>query len=224
MLFLSDRMTSASGSIGGTTFSHNRFGLYTRARRVPVNPNTSFQQSQRDALATASAQWRGLTATQREGWEAYAAATPLTNKLGSTIFLSGSGAYVAAASMALRLGLTPDGDAPAQPGKLAIGVPGLVIDASASTVTVSDLGPDVDGAEIGLFVGDPQSAGVKFFAGPYQLRDHSPVVTGGIAFAAQSGRNSLPYVTGQRIPYRLAGVGTDGNLTTIASGIVTVAA
>lgn len=229
MLFLSDRLTSASGSIGGTTFSHNRFGLYTRARRVPVNPNTAFQQSQRDAFASSSAEWRGLTNVSRAGWEAYAASTPSVNKLGQAINLSGQQWYVAINSLALRLGLASTPDAPLTPGKIAMGTPTVVIDASALTVAVSNVDAEA-GSTVGLFIGDPVSPGVSFFAGPYQLRGASSVAASALAYAAQSGRNSLPYVAGQRIPYRLAGVddgGTSPNLyklTTVASGFATVVA
>lgn len=230
MLFLSDRLTSASGSIGGTTFSHNRFGLYTRARRVPVNPNTSFQQAQRDAFASGSAAWRSLTSVQREGWEVYAAATPTVNALGQTVHLDGQQQFVASDSMALRFGAAALTDAPINPGKLAIGNPSIIIDASALTAVVSsvDLADDVD---VGLFLGSPQSAGVSFFAGPYQLRQVQAVATGAMTYTALAGRNALPFVAGQRVPYRLAGIDTNsgvaadkGRLTTVASGITTVVA
>lgn len=230
MLFLSDRLTSASGSIGGTTFSHNRFGQYTRARRKPVNPNTAFQQSQRDSFASGTANWRSLSAVQRESWEVYAAASPTVNKLGQTVHLTGQQQYTASFSFATRLGLTPVTTAPSTPGKLAIGSPAVVIDASALTVAITllDVEDDVD---VAAFVGSPISAGVAFFAGPYQLRGSGQVATGAVTLSAQTGRNAFPYVAGQRIPYRLAGINIagattaqHGALTTIASGIVTVVA
>lgn len=230
MLYLSDRSTSASGSIGGTTFSHNRFGQYTRSRRVPVNPNTGFQQSQRDAFASASAAWRGLTSVQREGWEVYAANTPTVNALGQTVHLTGQQQFVASRSMTLRFGKTPVNDAPLTPGRIALGVPTIVIDASALTVVLAAMEPE-DDVTVGLFVGSPISAGVSFFAGPYQLRGSDSLSGGGFTLAAQSGRNSLPYVAGQRIPFRLAGINIDGAttaqhgaLTTVASGITVVVA
>lgn len=224
-LFRSDRVTQASGSIGGTTFSHNRFGLYFRARRTPVNRNTVFQQSQREALAAASAGWRDLSSSQRAAWEVYAAATPVTNKLGETVFLSGAGQYSATNSFALRVGLTTFAAAPTTPGRQALGSPTIVIDASAATVTVTALeDPATDDVTLALFVGDPQSAGRSFFAGPYQQRGVASVATGTASYTTQTGRNSLAYVAGQRIPVRLHGITTDGRLTTVASTIVTVQA
>lgn len=223
-LFRSDRITQASGSIGGTTFSHNRFGLYFRARRTPVNPNTAFQQSQRDALATASAGWRAITLAQRAAWEAYAAGTPVTKKLGETCTLAGAGQFTASNGLGLRLGLALIEDAPTTPGRQALGTPAIVLDASASTAAVTAFDAGAEGATVGLFLGDPQSAGVNFFAGPYQLRGTGDVTTGAITYTVVSGRNSLPLVAGQRIPYRLAGIMLDGRLTTIASGIATVVA
>ncbi|KKM06452.1 hypothetical protein LCGC14_1743870, partial [marine sediment metagenome] len=43
MLFKSGLITQGSGSIGGLTASHNRGGMYFRARTIPTNPATSFQ-------------------------------------------------------------------------------------------------------------------------------------------------------------------------------------
>lgn len=223
MLILSDRFTSASGSIGGTTASHNRFGLYVRARRVPVNPNTAAQQAQRNAFGTYSGTWRTLTEAQRDAWEAYAAATPVTNRLGQTVFLSGQQSFVAAASLAARLGGAVPLAAPPTPGHVPIGVPTIVIDASALSVAIALLDAAADG-EIGVFVGDPQSAGVKFFAGPYQLIGAASPTAGAFTLTPVSGRNGLAFATGQRIPYRIRGVDQNGALTTVATGITTVVA
>lgn len=226
MMFLSESMTSASGSIGGVTYSHNRSGMYRRARRVPVNPNTTFQQSQRDAFTSASAFWRTLTAPQRAAWEAYAAASPTTNPLGQTIYLTGSQQYVAANSLALRYGLGLVTGAPSTPGRAALGMPTIVIDASALTAVVASVDAAAENATVGLYLGDPQSAGVSFFAGPYQLRGNGSVAGGTFTITALSGRDALTLVTGQRLPYRLAGVDdtNENRLTQVASGIAVVVA
>lgn len=221
MKFLSDRMTSASGSIGGTTFSHNRFGMYTRARRVPVNPNTTAQQLARNSLATASAAWRALTAPQRAAWEAYAAATPVTNSLGQTVFLSGAQQYVASASFFLQVNGGAVTDAPTNPGRIAIGSPTIVIDASASTIVIASVASAVDQAVI-VQLGDAVSAGVSFFAGPYQTRGFDTPAAGTFTINTAKGRGGTLFIAGHRIPYRLAGVDIEGRLSTIATGIATV--
>lgn len=226
MKFLSESMTSASGSIGGVTYSHNRSGMYRRARRVPVNPNTTFQQSQRDAFSTASALWRTLTAPQRASWEAYAASSPTTNALGQTIFLTGSQQFTACQSLAIRLGVATTTAAPASTGRSALGMPGIIIDASASTAAISSIDTASNGAILGIFLGDPVSPGVSFFAGPYQLRGADAVAAGAVTITGVTGRNAMALVAGQRLPYRMIGVhDADGNrLTQTASGITTVVA
>lgn len=224
MLFKSDRMTSASGSIGGTTFSHNRFGLYTRARRVPVNPNSSFQQDARSAFSTQAAAWRALTALERAGWDAYAASSPTTGSLGDTIHLSGFQWFVATNSLNDRLAASVITTAPLTPGRIALGTPTVVIDASAGTVAVSGGDGAADGGNVGVFLGDAQSAGVTFFNGPYQLRAVGSPSGGAFTTAAITGRNGVAFVTGARIPYRLAGTDANSQLTTVASGIATVVA
>ena len=226
MKFLSDRMTSASGSIGGSTFSHNRFGMYTRARRVPVNPNTTFQQSQRDAFSSASALWRTISDAERASWEAYAAATPVVNSLGQTVFLSGSQQFVASASLALRFGMSTTNVAPVTPGRAALGMPTLVLDASANTGVAASFDAAAENATVGIFLGDPVSAGVSFFAGPYQLRGSGTVTAGTFTVATIGGRGGMALIAGQRIPFRMAGLlDTENNrLTQVVSGIVTVVA
>lgn len=227
MKFLSESMTSASGSIGGVTYSHNRSGMYRRARRVPVNPNTTFQQSQRDAFTTASAAWRAITSGQRAAWEAYATATPITNPLGQTIFQTGAQAFTGLNSLLLRLGVPQQDDAPSTPGRQALGMPTIVVDNSASTAVIASIDAAVDGGVVGLFLGDLVSAGVSFFAGPYQLRGSGTPAAGTFTIATLSGRNGSALTTGGRLPFRMVGVAADGallRLTQVMSGITTIVA
>ena len=69
MKFKSALVTQASGSVGGMTFSRNRYGMYTRAKGLPVNPNSEFQQAVRQIFSGLSSAWNGvLTSGQRSGW------------------------------------------------------------------------------------------------------------------------------------------------------------
>jgi len=85
---------AASGSVGGSTYSHNRYGPYIRTRAIPVNPNTTAQQNARSRLATYSAKWQTLTTGQQKAWNAYALENPITNSLGMQQALTGQVAYV----------------------------------------------------------------------------------------------------------------------------------
>lgn len=85
---------AASGSVGGQTFSHNRYGAYVRTRAIPTNPNTVPQQNARSRLATFSAAWQGLTSAQRLAWKSWANNNPIVNSLGAQQELTGQVAYV----------------------------------------------------------------------------------------------------------------------------------
>jgi len=85
---------SASGSIGGTVFSRNRYGPYTRVRAIPVNPNTLAQQNARSRFSTFSQAWQILTAPQQLAWKNWAAENPVINTLGQQQQLTGHSAYV----------------------------------------------------------------------------------------------------------------------------------
>lgn len=61
-------MTDARGKLGGQVFSKNRSGAYVRTKVTPVNPRTSFQQSNRALLGSLSSNWSGLTSEERTEW------------------------------------------------------------------------------------------------------------------------------------------------------------
>lgn len=84
-----------SGSIGGSTASHNKGGPYFRTRAIPTNPSTAAQLNQRARLATTSQNWRDLTNAQREAWNEWGRQNPRTDSLGQSFLLSGHQGYVA---------------------------------------------------------------------------------------------------------------------------------
>lgn len=78
------------GSIGGTTFSRNTGGAYSRARVAPINRNTPKQSAVRQGFAANTKLWSGaMTALQRAAWTLFAQANPVPNRLGDSIILSG---------------------------------------------------------------------------------------------------------------------------------------
>lgn len=90
MLYTSPVYSQASGSIAGITYSHNRGGMYTRARVTPTDPSSSRQQQMRSAMGTLAPYWGNtLTALQRAAWNLYGLNVPWLNPLGQTIFLTG---------------------------------------------------------------------------------------------------------------------------------------
>lgn len=87
-------IAAASGSIGGTVYSHNRYGAYVRNRAIPTNPNTVPQQNARSRLATQSSAWQQLTGAQQLAWKSWANQNPITNALGAQQVLTGQAAFV----------------------------------------------------------------------------------------------------------------------------------
>lgn len=102
-----------SGSYQGLTASRNRFGQYIRTRATPVNPSSSFQVAVRARLATAAQDWRGLTATQRQGWADLGLSIVRTDTLGSSYNLTGFQAFVLVRSNLAAAGDAAISDAPA---------------------------------------------------------------------------------------------------------------
>ena len=98
---------AASGSIGGTTFSHNKGGPYMRTRAIPTNPQTNAQTAQRSYIASASAGWRELVTVQHLAWVTWAQLHPAINALGNAVTLSGHQAFVQINARMLRDGQTP---------------------------------------------------------------------------------------------------------------------
>lgn len=85
-----------SGSIAGTTHSHNRAGQYTRNRRSPVQPvGTGRRAFIRSAFGAASSAWSALSGTQQAAWTTYADSHPVVDSLGQSIKLTGHQMYVA---------------------------------------------------------------------------------------------------------------------------------
>lgn len=87
--------THISGSVGGTTYSHNRYGLYSRRRAIPVTATSSYAVNAKTRLSNRSQAWQGLTAAQRLAWREWAADHPVIDALGQQQLLTGHAAYVA---------------------------------------------------------------------------------------------------------------------------------
>lgn len=160
MKFKSAILTSASGSIGGMTASRNRGGMFFRGRVIPVNPNTPAQGSARAALANVIQHWSNtLTSAQRSGWATYAQGTPVVDRLGDQLILTGQQMYSKMQVPRLNAGLTLIDEAPTVTGLATtpeITTPGTLSIATglASTVTVLDSSTD---DRLIVYVSEPAS-------------------------------------------------------------------
>jgi len=231
MLFKSQVYTQASGSIGGLTYSHNASGMYTRARSIPVNPSTGFQQTVRSGLADLVTRWTSvLTAAQRAAWNLYAASVPVTNALGDQVYRSGQNWYIACNSVRYQLSQ-----------KLYAGLGGWEVDDAPTTfdrgdftTTVATLSEasglslaytngDDWASEVGsyllVFQGKPTNPSRNFFKGPWRLIGTVPgAATPPTSPLTVSAANlaSLGFVIteGQNVSIATAVTRIDGRLTT----------
>jgi len=167
-------LTAGSGSIGGATLSHNKGGMYLRARAVPTNPNTARQTAVRSALAALSIRWSTiLSAAQREAWNLYAANVPVTNLLGESINLSGQQMYIRSNVPALQAGLSSIDSGPTEFNLGDYTQPSIdSTNAAGGTIDISfddnDAWVGEAGAYMLLYGGKPQGVGRNFFKGPFR--------------------------------------------------------
>lgn len=227
MKFKSQAYTQASGSIGGITYSHNAGGLYTRARAVPVNSNTVLQQAVRGFMQQCSQAWtQQLTAAQREAWRVYAVNTPVTDRLGDQIQLSGIAMYIRCNVPRLQAGLARIDAGPqlfGQPNVGTVQVTGITAPSTAavSFTAVSSSWRGAGGALM-LWLSAPQSPAIEYFKGPYRFAG-SVLGNATPPTSPQSIVGSYTYTAGQRVFWRLAASDTIGRLTGSFRGVVTVA-
>jgi hypothetical protein len=167
MKFRSTLLADARGSMGGITASRNKGGSYLRARVKPTNPNSEAQQEVRQAFALAVAAWSALTNDQRNGWNAYADQTPVTDSLGEQVKHSGRAWYVAQAAFLTRVGQNTREEAPATPGLGALGEPtGLQI-SEEDGISAAFTSAAPNAPSILVAIGPPVSPGVLDYHGPY---------------------------------------------------------
>lgn len=214
MLFKSALVTQISGSIGGMTGSHNRGGLYFRARSIPVNPNTPAQVTVRAAFSSLVARWNNiLTGAEREPWDLYAAAVPLTGPLGDPITVSGQNMYLRSNVPRLRIAASIIDTAP---GIFNLGIlsPVTLVTATVASQLLSFAFNATDEWNVAggfLFFQNarPVNPSINFFRGPYRFASAA-------TDAAASPFDSLspfPFVAGQRIFARAIASLADGRLT-----------
>lgn len=128
-ILLGPMVADARGSTGGTVFSRNRHGAYTKQRVTPTNPNTAKQVTARALLATILNEWMTvLTVAQRDLWNAAVQLFTTPNRLGQATNLTGLQWYM---RCNLMLDLT---------GQALVTTPPVVPIVPAPTVTLTHVG------------------------------------------------------------------------------------
>lgn len=218
MKILSD---PSSGSIAGTTHSHNRAGQYTRSKRMPVQPVGSGRRGiVKSNFAAASAAWAGIGAPLQLAWNNYANGKPYTDALGQSIALTGHQMFVAINAMLLNCGSPISTSVPLSDTVFAAGFSAFTAVAGASlSVTPTGLGLATDYLLIAISA--PQSSGVAFcktFWQEMKVAGNDVVATSLYAlYLAQFG----PWIAGQRIFYKLTPVNQYGVAGTPVMGFIT---
>lgn len=219
--------TQISGSIGGTTWSHNRYGAYKRNRSVPVNPNTDRQVAVRNAVKAITIAWNNvLTQAQRDAWETYAANVVWKNHLGQDVYLNGLTHFVRSNVPRYRCDLARIDDAPTI---FTLAAAELSLGASASeatqvvTVTFDDTADwcvETGGFEV-FYMGLPQNGSITFFGGPYRrlgclFGQDAPNGEPSSPHAWDASATPWPIAEGQRIWIRTRIGRADGRLSEFA--------
>jgi len=219
MKFTSSIIVAASGSVGGSTYSRNRFGNYIRNRAIPVNPNTSFQAVVRNLMSQLVSSWtESLTGAQRDSWDTYAANVPVTDKIGQQQFLTGQNHYIRSNLPRLQAGMAQvlTGPPTFDLGTFTppVGVPDAATDHVELTFTETDAWVDETGSAMLVYLSRPFSATRNFFRGPYQFAE---AVLGNVTTPPASPADiTAPFVfsTAQKLGMLIRVTRADGRLST----------
>lgn len=217
MKFKSSLLTQASGSIGGLTASRNRGGMYMRARAIPVNTNTSFQQAVRNFLAILTSRWvNTLTALQREAWAVYAEQTPMTDSLGESRTIPALAHYVRSNVARLQAGLSIVDAGPTVYGLPTLSALDATVDASDGEADIvftntDDWATEVGGA-LAVAISRPQNVSINYFNGPYRFAGS---VLGAVIAPTSPATLTLPFPVslGQKVFIQARSMLADGRLS-----------
>lgn len=172
MLFKPTLGAQYSGSVGGWTASHNRFGTYLRIRGIPTDPGTQPQYDIRTYFGNLAIRWNTLlTQDQRDVWEDYAANVPVQNRIGSPIYLTGLNHYVRSNVPRLQAGLDRVDDGPTIFNLGDFTSPSIDSVTAPNALSLNFLEGDEwvgeDGAAMLVLASIGKAITVNYFEGPY---------------------------------------------------------
>lgn len=214
MKFKSSVYTQASGSVGGLTYSHNKGGMYTRARRTPVNPASAFQTTIRNLINQLNVYWGALTVGQRSAWAVWAQNMTFLSLTGDAISYTPLNCYNLCNVQRLQAGLTRIDVAPTIFELATLTPITATITAAGTTASVAYTNTDAWANEVGgallLYASRPQSPTINFFKGPYRF---CGLVAGAMTPPTSPAVLTLPFPsgpTGSRQYFRALAVRADG--------------
>lgn len=153
----------ASGSLAGTTVSHNRGGAYMRTKVVPTNPQTPAQTGVRNEFGFLSSNWRNLTAAERLQWNAVTTQFKRKDTLGNIHTLSGINLYKGLNQALFVAGQSLLVAPPVPAGATNINTASVAISAGGSTMVLTHAPtPTPAGNTIVVYATAPLSPGISF--------------------------------------------------------------
>lgn len=171
MLFKSQVLTQASGSVGGATYTRTASGMVMRGRAMPVNPNTGRQQVVRNAVSSLSQLWSStLEPEERDSWTLYANNVMRPNKLGDMIKLSGISMFVRCNTPRVQAGLPVVTTGPSV-FSLGSAVSNLALTQDDEDPYLLDLSWTAPGSarNVLIYLSRPISGAINFFRGPWMF-------------------------------------------------------
>lgn len=211
-------VAQASGSMGGTTFSHNRGGPYMRTRAIPTNPGSEFQAIVRQAMSDLSSQWSDiLTQAERDLWDTYALNVPLPNAFGEARNVGGIGMFNRCNISRIQTGLQVILAAPTIFNLGEFTAPTLESATAPNTMSIGfqpeDNWAEESGSAMLIYGSRGTNPGINYFKGPYRFmgRIDGDDTTPPTAPAAMV--NPFPLVATQRVFLRAVVSRLDGRLS-----------
>ena len=194
-------IVAGSGKIGGHVASHNRGGSYLRTKVTPINPNTSFQASVRNRLATIATSWKGLTAMLRLNWNNAVSMYKATDIFGDIKQPSGFNLFQKLNNNLSRIGVATL-TAPPLPVALPIITSGILasIHAGAMTVTFT-VDPIITASVVEILATAPQSPGISFVKSQFRVIGLMPAIVTHVATitALYNAKFGAPAAIGQQV-------------------------
>ena len=157
------------GKLNGSVASKNRFGSYLRNKKTPVNLRSPSQTGVRQKFTVNAQAWRGLTASQRQQWNAAVVNFKKKNIFGDVHELSGFGLYCRLNGHIANIAGTII-SVPPLPTSVE-GISSLTLTAAHGTPALqATFSPAIDAATtVQVFATAPQSAGKDFIKSEYRL-------------------------------------------------------
>lgn len=232
-LFRGVLFNSASGSVDGVTFSHNRGGPYARARVVPVDPETPEQLAMRAAMTYLADRWTNtLTTDQRNAWQRFANLNRHTNRIGDERKISGRAEFFRAnlirrQAVELMAWTLPDVDDPSPISDTTPESPSFFPQIGLASAAQFDLtwNPEEEwateaNAALLWYLSDQKPPTINWFRSPYTLVAMCEVSMGG--FNGPSVPAIAPLVGGNRLFWRARITRADGRLSPPWTGVLDI--